>query len=61
MDTNEIDIQVDLAETTAAVWELANIARNLLTRLREVDDQMPASVRQALRNKIEHYASVVNR
>lgn len=57
----DMDREVDFIETTNAVWELANIARNLLIRLREVDDEMPPAIRQALRNKIEHYASVVKR
>lgn len=44
-------------EDDNAVQELANVARNLLVRLTEVDAALPGSIREALSNKIEHYAS----
>jgi hypothetical protein len=40
-----------------AVLELANVARNLLTRLTEIDTELPGSIREALSNKIEYYAA----
>jgi hypothetical protein len=40
-----------------AVAELANVARNLLARLEEIDTELPGSMREAIRNKIEFYAA----
>jgi hypothetical protein len=40
-----------------AVAELANVARCLLTRLTEIDTELPGSVAEALHNKIEFYSS----
>jgi len=39
-----------------AVAELANVARSLLARLVEIDKELPGSIAEALRNKIEFYA-----
>lgn len=48
---------VTMPEMDEAVQELANVARSLLERLREIDTKMPGSVAEALDNKISFYAA----
>lgn len=45
-----------MSEQDEAIIELANVARGLLERLDELNDS-PISIRRAIRNKIEYYAS----
>ena len=44
-------------EDKNAVAELANVARNLLTRLTEIDTELPGSIREAISSKIEYFAA----
>ena len=40
-----------------AVAELSNVARCLLTRLTEIDTELPGTMVEALQNKIDYYAA----
>ena len=39
-----------------AATELANVARELLARLVEIDTELPGSIAEAIHNKIEFYS-----